>query len=323
MIKPVTILTGFLGAGKTTFLNAVISAKPNTRLAVIENEIGKEGIDADLVLKQADEDLFEMNNGCLCCSLNDNLIELLIKIQKQSERFDELIIETTGIADPAGVAGTFWQVPGMENYYAIQRVICLVDGEFIEDQLKETREAIDQISFSDVILINKTDKIREGYLQELKTLIKELNPLALVLEGHHENYPIDEIWSHFRGDFKAATVEKTKEYKHGEIKALSFRFDEAFDLETFQNKLLVFLMFNAGRVYRLKGILWGIGYDSRVVAQSVRSSLALTGARPWEAQDKRESRITIIGNAIDKEEIRKLLESCLAKNVNSMFGSPQ
>jgi len=178
--KPSTILTGFLGAGKTTYLNYLLQSKPDIRYAIIENEYGEQSIDSELILR-AEDDIIELNNGCLCCTLNDNLYDILNKLFERREEYDEILIEATGVADPRGLADPFITYPTIKKQFPLTRIICLIDAELIEDQLKNTKEAISQITFSDVLLINKIDLVSEGYLGELTERLQKLNPLAKIV----------------------------------------------------------------------------------------------------------------------------------------------
>ena len=154
--KPVTIITGFLGAGKTTYLNHLLKERSETRFAIIENEFGEKGIDGELVVRP-DETIVEMNNGCLCCTLNDNLYDILNELHDRRDDFDEIVIEATGIADPTGLAAPFITHPLIKEHFPLRGVLCLVDAELIEDQLQDTEEAKNQVAYSDVLLVNKTD----------------------------------------------------------------------------------------------------------------------------------------------------------------------
>lgn len=176
MNKPVTILTGFLGSGKTTFLNHLLQQNPKTRYAIIENEFGEQGIDGELVVRP-DETIVELNNGCLCCTLNDNLYDILNDLFDRREDFDEIVIEATGVADPTGLAQPFVSHPLIKEHFPLQGVICLVDAELVEDQLKDTEEAKSQIAYSDVLLISKTDLVDPDYVKELGHRLRSLNPL--------------------------------------------------------------------------------------------------------------------------------------------------
>ncbi|MFT4203619.1 MAG: GTP-binding protein [Chitinophagaceae bacterium] len=207
--KPVTILTGFLGAGKTTFLNALIKAFPEKRPIIVENEFGEENIDSELVIGAGDK-VFSISDGCVCCSLNTELFELLRQLWANKEIFDELIIEATGIADPGFIAMPFVENPNMEQFYKLDRVICLVDAKFIENELKNTEEARKQIAFSDILLITKTDEVAAEKIEEIKHLLKDINPWASVLSGNNrEGYPIAEIMQLTREKIDNAVFEET------------------------------------------------------------------------------------------------------------------
>lgn len=212
--KPVTILTGFLGSGKTTFLNELIKAHPEKRPIIVENEFGEENIDSELVIGAGDK-IFSISDGCVCCSLNDELFELLRQLWSNKDKFDELIIEATGIADPGFIAMPFVENPNMEQFYKLDRVICLVDAKFIENELKNTEEARKQIAFSDILLITKTDEVSKEKIHEIKHLLKDINPWASVLSGNNkEGYPIEEILQLTRETIDNAVFEETQE-KYG------------------------------------------------------------------------------------------------------------
>ncbi len=330
MAKPVTLLTGFLGAGKTTLLNSILKAKPEVRFAIIENEFGEEGIDGELVMR-AEDDIIEMNNGCLCCTLNDNLFEILNELHERQDSFDELIIETTGIADPAGVVSPFYDYPEIRAAFPVKRVICLADAQLIEDQLEETEEAIRQIAFSDIILINKTDKVDPDYLPRLEQLLTGINPFAKVFTGHQNSLPVESIFGTERDqDFKSGKTtcshghehgscphphheEEKHHHRHGDIVSLSFRFSEPFDDKELHYRLLGFLVFQARGVYRVKGIINAAGVNHRLIVQSVGQSLSITGGAPWGEKEERTSRMVFIGKLLKPEGFEQLLKSCLAR----------
>ena len=322
MTKPVTLLTGFLGAGKTTFLNATLAKKNNTKFAIIENEFGEEGIDGELIV-QVKDDLVELSNGCLCCTLNDNLYDILTELHERKDTFDELIIETTGIADPAGVAVPFLANPAVAKAFDLKRVVCLIDCELVEDQLRDTTEAIKQISFSDVILLNKTEKVTPQYVQQLKTVLEGLNPFAKILVGNKNHYPIDEIFALKRDqDFKNEPKKADHQHDHtcthdhhahGDIVSLSFRFSEPFDLHELHHRLTAFLLFQAKDVYRVKGIVWGYDQAQQAIVQSVGKSLSIEDGRQWADDEARISRVVFIGKMLKPAGFEKMLRQCLRK----------
>jgi G3E family GTPase len=343
MAKDVTLLTGFLGAGKTTLLNALMADRPQTRFALIENEFGEEGIDGGLVVRP-DVDMVELSNGCLCCSLSNDLLDVLEALHDRRDSFDELIIETTGIADPAGVAVPFLMLPRVQHDFRLKRVICLVDAELIEDQLRDTQEAIDQISFSDIILINKTDRVSNAYLKPLQEILRGLNPFAQVFLGYKENYPVRDLMAIERDTAgagsvaalrpvpaqpgmslvnKAATTplqsvgtlpNKHHYHKHSDIVSLSFRFAEPIDLTQIYHRLTTLLLFEGKDIYRIKGIIADPTRKKRWIVQSVGKTLTLTEGADWQPGEPRISRVVFIGKLLKPAGFEKLLRHCFAKD---------
>lgn len=324
-IVPVTILTGFLGSGKTTFLNHVLKHFKDKKFAIIENELGEEGIDGELIVKSED-DIFEMNNGCLCCTLNDNLYDLLAKLWQRRADFDELIIETTGIADPAGVAMPFLGDPKVGEFFKLERVVCLTDASLVLGQLEDTQEAPLQVAFSDVILVNKTDRIDAETTEELKGILQGINPFAKVLDGNFEVYPVDEIWEtqrktafEFRPSrlknlpTKSGVFSQHQHHFHSDIVSLSFRFEEPFNYHELYYRLTVFLKFQAKDIYRVKGIVYAEGHSKRVIVQSVGEFLSITYGETWKDGEPRFSRMVFIGKLLRPEGFEKLMRDSLAK----------
>ncbi len=325
MPKEVTILTGFLGAGKTTFLNAVLDIKSDQKFAIIENEFGKESIDSDLIIKP-ELGIIELSNGCLCCSLNGNLYEILNELNTREAEFDQLIIETTGIADPAGVAEAFLTDPILKKAFPLARVICIVDAHNFEMQLQETEEAIKQLAFADLVLFNKTQELSKENLDKILNLISVLNPFAKVFVQHENDYKVAEIFASFRdSEFKSITlnevktgenlafenIKESKVHKHGNIVSLSFKFDKPFNEKELQMRLYGYLVFEAKDLYRIKGIISGKDLPYRLILQSVSTSLSITGGKPWLETEDKISRIVFIGKNLEQKDIKELLEACL------------
>lgn len=319
--KNVSILTGFLGAGKTTFLNTILAQRKETRFAIIENEFGSEGIDNELVINPND-DLIEMNNGCLCCTLNDNLYDILTALHERRNEFDELIIESTGIADPVGIAEPFLTHPALVRHFPLQRVICLVDAQLIEQQLLETEEAIKQIAFSEIILINKCDTVSAEYLAELKGKLQKITPLARIFEGDKNHYNVAEIFSVERNavleeDFSESELSLPSKkhshhhHKHGEITSLSFRFTEIFDIQKLRVRLYQFLFLQSQGLYRMKGVFFSENSPNKIIFQSVGSKLSVEEGREWLPDEEKVSRIVFIGKNLGKEGYEKMLKQCL------------
>jgi len=189
---PVTVLTGFLGAGKTTLLNRILSEHHGQRIAVIENEFGEIGIDQALVIN-ADEEVFEMNNGCICCTVRGDLIRILGSLMKRRNTFDRILVETTGMADPSPVAQTFFVDDDMRELFALDGIITLVDAKHVLLHLDESRECQEQIAFADVLVLNKTDLIEEAELAQVERRIRRMNRVAKLLRSTHAQVPLSEV----------------------------------------------------------------------------------------------------------------------------------
>lgn len=315
--KPVTLITGFLGAGKTTFLNALIRFQQGKRLAIIENEFGEEGLDGDFIIG-AGEHIFELSNGCLCCSLSEDFHTLLEELWQRRSEYDELVIETTGIADPASVASPFMTSRSMPDYYSLQRVICLVDAGHIEGHLKEREEVRQQLSFSDILLITKTDMVSAEYLPYLENLLEEINPFAKVLMGSKDEFPFDEILNIERQEivqkrpkFSLAPV-GLKAHRHDNLVSLSFTFEEPFSITMLQHQLMAFLLFQAKDVYRVKGIIYAAGDDKKIIVQSVNVNLVVEYGEPWSKEEPRLSRIVFIGKNLQPAGFERILRQSLS-----------
>lgn len=333
MNKPVTILTGFLGAGKTSFLNHLLQENEDIRYAIIENEFGEEGIDNELVLR-ADQTIVELNNGCLCCTLNDNLYDILNELFERRDQFDEIIIEATGVADPTGLAQPFIVHPLIKKHFPLTAIICLVDAELIEDQLKDTEEAINQISFSDILLINKTDLVSGHYVSVLASKLSELNPLAEIVIKQYNEFPkisnqvrtqdkLEDLListddsSKIKVKSQSFPVNKPHTHKHHnhtkDIHSHSFVFDRPFDFQTLQHQLFVYLTFQSKGVYRIKGLVWFESKECQYVLQSVGKRLNLEEKQEWNKSEPKRSVIVFIGKNLKREGLEKLLQRCISK----------
>ena len=309
---PVTILTGFLGAGKTTLLNHLVSSNPGTRYAIIENEFGDIAIDSELVVSST-EGIYELANGCICCSLNAELARVLRNLLESTYEFDHLLIETTGVAEPDGVAAAFIG-PGKNERYRLDGTICLADALSIIQNLEEVGEAVKQISFADAILLNKTDLVDEATLNEAMGAIRQYNPLAPIHPCTHGR--VDTALLHNIKAYDQAAVEsevvlwmRLPALKH-ELVAHSFAFDEALDAVKFEHWINMLLFLSGYQIYRVKGILHIAGMCDRVIFQSVRSQFRIERGRPWEEGEVRQSRIVFIGYNVKRPALEKGLESC-------------
>jgi G3E family GTPase len=331
-MKKTTILTGFLGAGKTTYLNHLLKSNPNKKYAIIENEFGEQSIDGDLIIRTTDT-FVEINNGCLCCSLNDGLYDLLSDLHLREDDFDELIIEATGVADPAGIAAPFLTHPAVKNTFELINTICLIDAEQVENQLEETEEARLQITFSDVLLINKTDLVSQLYIESLKQLLKGINPLAEILirvNGEFSTPSLnknDRQQSHLETEHEAEhhhqhdscehnhhKDESTISHQHTDIVTHSFVFNEPFDADLLYHHLFVLLTVQGKDIYRFKGVFHAVDNPNKIVIQSVGKRLGIEELNVWQHEEEKQSRFVFIGKDIKPEGFRKLLERCQVKD---------
>jgi len=332
LTRPTTILTGFLGAGKTTYLNHLMQLNKQVRYAIIENEFGEQGIDSELVIRPEDG-IVELNNGCLCCTIHDSLYEIMNTLFDRKEDFDEIIIEATGVADPAGLAAPFVSHPAIKKFFPLSSIICLVDAELIEKQLVETEEAMSQITYSDVLLINKTDLVTENQLIHLKEKLLRLNPLAKIVMGNKSNFPELDFTQHHNlfngtGQIKASEnqgITKTEEnfpvkqpnahHHHAhteEVVSHSFIFDKPFKFEVLYQQMLVYLTFQSKGLYRMKGLVWVDNSDHQKVMQSVGKRLDFQEKRAWKEGEQRKSTLVFIGKNLKRAGLEKLLSRCFA-----------
>jgi G3E family GTPase len=326
--KPTIILTGFLGSGKTTYLNHILENAGETKYAIIENEFGKESIDSELILR-AEDDVIELNNGCLCCTLNDNLYDILNTLYTRSDEYDKLVIEATGMADPRGIAAPFLTNPAVKKQFPLTAIVCLVDAELIEDQLEETIEAIHQITFSDILLINKTDLVSEEYLLSLSKKLKNLNPLCEIFHGKQGEYPIvkydrnifdnieeqevsnQKISDIVDSQFPVSTPLAHHHHSHSDVVSHTFKFDKPFDMRKLHIRMLGYLMFQSKGLYRMKGLIWVNQSEDQHLIQSVGSRLDIDKVRKWKEPEKKDSKIIMIGKNLERASLEKLFTQCI------------
>jgi G3E family GTPase len=310
---PVTILTGFLGAGKTTLLNYILKQQHGYKFAVIVNEVGKIGIDGMLVENQKEE-VVEMNNGCLCCTIRKDLVKGVQNLLKKGG-FDYLLIETTGIADPGPVAQTFLNIPQLQQLVRLDSIITVVDSEQIEKQMKETETARDQVAMADFVLLNKTDLVDETRLQKLESLVAELNPHAQTFRTSQSQANLKELldMNAFKLDQKLAAdpefLNELRQRHHHDINSFSFELERPVNVEKFEH--FVQELSEKERIYRSKGFLNIAGNPRRAVFHGVNNRFTILWDRLWEKNEKRSSQLVFIGREIQESRLRSQIESCL------------
>ena len=189
---PVTVLTGYLGSGKTTLLNRILTEDHGKRYAVIVNEFGEIGIDNDLIV-ESDEEIYEMNNGCICCTVRGDLVRTVEGLMRRPGRFDAILVETTGLADPAPVAQTFFMDDDVKAKTRLDAVVALVDAKHLPLRLKDSHEAEDQIAFADVIVLNKTDLVSADELRDVEATVRAINPTARIHHAQRSQVALSEV----------------------------------------------------------------------------------------------------------------------------------
>jgi len=347
---PVTVLTGYLGAGKTTLLNRILSEPHGKKYAVIVNEFGEIGIDNDLVVG-ADEEVFEMNNGCICCTVRGDLVRILDGLMRRKGRFDAIIVETTGLADPAPVAQTFFVDENVGRKTKLDAVVTVADARWLNARLKDAPEAKNQIAFADVILINKTDLVSAGELDEVEARIRGINPYARLHKTERAQIPLHEVLGrnafdldrildlepefleseehdhdhhrdhdHGHGHDHHDDHDHTHARHHGglrhyhdeDMQSIALQSDRPLDPDKFFPWVQDLVQKEGPNILRCKGILAFKGDDERFVFQGVHMILDGDHQRPWNKDEKRQSRIIFIGRNLPGKKITEGFEGCIA-----------
>ncbi|WP_078380006.1 CobW family GTP-binding protein [Sutcliffiella halmapala] len=319
---PVTILTGYLGAGKTTLLNRILTEKQEQKVAVIINEFGEVGIDNQLVLK-TEEEIIQMNNGCICCRVRGDLISSLRELRRSMAEgkimFDRVIIETTGLANPTPVAQTFFMDKLVTEKFEIDSILTVVDCKHIVNHLNDKDEAQEQIAFADVIILNKLDLITTEELHVLDKRISSLNPTAKRLYTENCGVDLDDVLglNSFELDHKLAINPDflNNHYHHhhdDKITAIVFMEERALDRRKIDLWMSYLVQVKGEDLLRYKGILYVKGVRERVVFQGVHMLFAGMPDREWENSERKVSQMVFIGRNLDKDQLELQFKECIA-----------
>src|ERR1700710_2084562 len=315
---PVTVLTGYLGAGKTTLLNRILSENHGKKYAVVINEFGELGVDNDLVV-DADEEVFEMNNGCVCCTVRGDLIRILGGLMKRRGKFDGIIIETTGLANPGPVAQTFFVDETVRAKTRLDAIVTVVDAKNLPQRLEDSHEAADQIAFADVIVLNKTDLVTPEELDAVEATIRGINRYAIIHRTQRAELPIALIMD--RGAFDLERIlalhpdflDGDDGHEHNEdVSSMSFEIEQPIDPEKFNAWICALLQDRGQDLLRTKGILHYANEDRRFAFQAVHMIADGDFIGPSKEGEPKTSRLVFIGRNLNRPQLRRGFESCAA-----------
>jgi G3E family GTPase len=330
---PVTVITGFLGAGKTTLLNRILTENHGKRIAVIENEFGEIGVDHQLVI-QSDEEIFELNNGCICCRVRGDLIRILAKLRQRRDKFDVVLIETTGLADPGPVAQTFFTDEEVKESFVLDGIVTVVDAKHVGLHFDDTREVREQIGFADVILLNKTDLVLPVELEKIEERIRKMNPMAKLHRTENAVIDLDRVLNVGGFDLKRALElepdflkdaedehhhhhehdhehEEEHDHHHDEdVTSVGISTPGDLDEKKLSDWLGALLRTKGQDIFRMKGILAVKGREQRFVFQGVHMLMDGRPDRPW-GKEPRHNALIFIGRNLDRKELNEGFKSCL------------
>ena len=312
---PVTVLTGYLGAGKTTLLNRILTHEHGKKVAVIVNEFGEVGIDNQLVI-DADEEIFEMNNGCICCTVRGDLIRIIGNLMRRRDKFDHLVIETTGLADPAPVIQTFFVDEEIQTQLNLDAVVTVVDAKHIWSHW-DSDEAQEQIAFANVILLNKTDLVEPKQLEKLKQKIRSMNGMVKIYTTQNADIDMDSVLGVKAFDLEQALLIEPEllgedTHEHDES-VFSFAIVESgeINLEKLNSWLTELLQTQGPNIFRMKGILNVAGEDNRFVFQGVHMIFDGRPDRLWKPAETRKNELVFIGRNLNAQQLRQQFKDCL------------
>ena len=315
---PATVVTGFLGSGKTTLINHILHEEHGKTIAVIVNEFGEISIDGQLIVRDEQAELIEFNNGCLCCTVRGDLIETLQKLHERTDSLDGILLETTGLADPAPVASTFFVADEVKNSIRIDAFVTVVDAVNFNMNLEQSTEAVEQVAVSDVILINKVDLVKPEQLKAIEARVRVLNPMARIHYTTNAEIDIDKIIGVGAFDLmQKLDVDPSflDDHEHEHDQAISsFILEESrpIDLNRFSIWLNEIALTRGEDLLRTKGVFNARGFRERIVFQSVRMLTTMRPDRMWNDDEPRISQFVVIGRNLDRVEFAKGFEKCIA-----------
>ncbi|MBM4210730.1 MAG: GTP-binding protein [Gammaproteobacteria bacterium] len=316
---PVTVLTGYLGAGKTTLLNHILTENHGRKYAVVINEFGELGVDNDIVVG-ADEEIFEMNNGCICCTVRGDLIRIIGGLMKRPGKLDGIIVETTGMADPGPVAQTFYQDDDIRARTRLDAIVTVVDAHHFLLHVDDSDEAREQVAFADVVLLNKTDLVTPAELATVERRLRQINPYAKLHHTRRSALASTEILDRGAFDLKRILevepdfLESDHDHEHDQsVGSLSLTSDAPIDEQKFQRWISTILREFGTDIFRSKGILDIGGAPNKYVFQGVHMLMDGDWGNPWKDGETRSSKLVFIGRKLDAEQLRRGFEACAVR----------
>jgi G3E family GTPase len=340
---PATIVTGFLGSGKTTLLKRVLTEAHGQKIAVIENEFGDENIDNEILVQDRNEQIIQLNNGCVCCSIREDLRTTLSDLAEKKRKgeldFDRVVIETTGLADPGPVAQTFFMDDEIAESYLLDSILTLVDAKHADEQLNTRQEARRQIGFADQIFLSKTDLVDDATVQALIHRVKHMNPRAPQHRVHFGEVPLADVFD-LRGFNLNAKLDIDPEFlkaddhdhdhdhhdhEHGadcdhphhhahddDVKSFVFRSERAFNAAKLEDFLGAIVQVYGPKMLRYKGVLYMKGTDRKVIFQGVHQLMGSDVGPKWAPGEKKNTKMVFIGLDLPRDVFQQGLEQCLA-----------
>ena len=345
---PVTILTGFLGSGKTTLLKRILTEAHGQKIAVIENEFGEENIDSDILVTESKEQIVQMSNGCVCCTIREDLREALQLLAAKKRKglldFDRVVIETTGLADPGPVAQTFFMDDEIAESYLLDSILTLVDAKHAPQQLNDRQEARRQVGFADQIFISKSELVSTEETEALMHRLKHMNPRAPQQKAHFGDVPLKDIFDlrgfnlnakldidpdflkeddHAHDDHDHAHGEHCDHPSHAheghghhhhtddDVKSFVYKSDRAFDPARLEDFLGAIVNIYGPRMLRYKGVLHMKGTERKVIFQGVHQLMGSDLGPAWGEDEARQSRMVFIGIELPREILEQGLDQCL------------
>ncbi len=308
---PISIITGFLGAGKTTLINKIIEKESDKKFVVIENEFSDMPIDGELISGISGNRVFELPNGCICCTLGTDLQDTLRQLLNASIDFNHIIIETTGIAEPDAIIQNIIALDELKHDFSIQTVCCVIDGLNFEKNLEE-KESVKQLITADTVLISKTEDLNSTEIDKITGEIKKYNPICSVYPVSYGDYGDYDLFGnlrfdekHFKKMFSKIEIHHHEHHHHNQISTLAIQINGNFDMKKFSTWMDYFLYINQNSIYRVKGVISFEGLFRKVIFQAVKSAYVLEEGDFWQSSEERNSKLIFIGKNLDKQAIEE------------------